>query len=330
LEAKLPKRDGTLTKILIYDPFAEARSESTYTGGPRYFRETLIPHLKCRYPEASVEVVCRWTRLTSRSASGKCVVVLIADDPRVILPILLLRITRLQQGLVYVPVMHLSRNPVKRKGPRWRSAVSWLSQRGHLRLSRILDAHYVAINAWTYSQLVSAVGAPERVHLIAPRSMYEPSSTEVRSAPSPYLLYLGRLIEHKGALEVIEMFEQISESANVKELRMVIAGDGQPQVLRKIRKQISQSRYRDLISLEVRCSDDRRDELLAGAKCLLVLSHEEGFSYVIQEALAHGTPVVAWAIPELISVWGHIDGVNLAKENAYVEYAARVVSILNT
>ena len=324
------RRHGSVTKILIFDPFAEGRSESIYTGGPRYFRETLIPRFESYYPEANVEVAWRWTQLMSRPASDNSVVVLIADDPRVVLPILLLRITRLQQCLVYVPVMHLSRNPLKRKGPRWRSAVSWLSQHGHLRLSRILDAQYISINAWTYSQIVSAVGTSERVHLIAPRSVYEPISSEVRAASGPYLLYLGRLVEHKGALEVVQLFEQIAKRANVKGLRLVIAGDGQLRVLRKIRKQISRSRFRDFISLEVRCSDERRDALLASAKCVTVLSHEEGYSYVIQEAHAYGTPVVAWALPELTSVWGDIDGVHLVPENSYRQYTDRVQSLLNS
>jgi len=40
---------------------------------------------------------------------------------------------------------------------------------------------------------------------------------------------------------------------------------------------------------------DRKSELLAGARCLLLASHaEETSSLVAMEALASGTPVIAW------------------------------------
>jgi glycosyltransferase involved in cell wall biosynthesis len=118
-----------------------------------------------------------------------------------------------------------------------------------------------------------------------------------RSAPaaeqaSPYAIWLGRLAHEKGLELVLRAWPsvmQVSPAATLclagniyhPELSAMIAG---------LCKELG-------IEANVKCigyvSGDQKDELIAGARCLLLPSHFESFGNVVLEALVQRTPVIA-------------------------------------
>jgi glycosyltransferase involved in cell wall biosynthesis len=130
----------------------------------------------------------------------------------------------------------------------------------------------------------------------------DPSRYEVRSEKDPYLAFLGRMAPYKGAHLAIEVARRTG-------IPLKLAGEVQPV-------------FRDYWETHVRPHIDGRhieyvgeadhavkNELLSRAMALLFpIEWEEPFGLVMIEAMACGTPVVAFprgSVPEIVE-----DGVN--------------------
>lgn len=114
------------------------------------------------------------------------------------------------------------------------------------------------------------------------RVVYPPIDTDVlkpnNAETQDYYLYLGRLGPHKRVDIAVG-------ACNDLELPLVVAGDG------------SERTYIESIATEdVDCvgyvSEQRKRELLAGAKAVLMPAEREDFGMVPIEAMASGTPVI--------------------------------------
>jgi glycosyltransferase involved in cell wall biosynthesis len=114
-------------------------------------------------------------------------------------------------------------------------------------------------------------------------------------APGAYLLFFGRIHPDKGAVEAIAVAERCG-------IPLVIAGIVQDQAYfeQLVAPRIDGDRVRFLGAV----GPTQRAELLAGARALLhLIAFEEPFGYSVAEALASGTPVIAFrrgSMPELI------------------------------
>ncbi|MGI9110973.1 MAG: glycosyltransferase family 4 protein [Gaiellaceae bacterium] len=117
----------------------------------------------------------------------------------------------------------------------------------------------------------------------------------LHSSPCGYLLFFGRIHPHKGAVEAIEVAERTG-------IPLILAGIVQDE---RYFEELVQPR---LDGENVRyigpVGPDERSELLGGAHALLhLISFEEPFGYSVVEAMACGTPVLAFprgSMPELI------------------------------
>src|SRR5215510_4516817 len=117
----------------------------------------------------------------------------------------------------------------------------------------------------------------------------------LRRPRGDYLLFFGRIHPEKGTAEAIEVARRASR-------RLVIAGIVQDRDYfeREIQPHIDDGRVRYIGSV----GPELRDEVLGGAYALLhLISFDEPFGLSMVEAMACGTPVIAYprgSVPEII------------------------------
>jgi glycosyltransferase involved in cell wall biosynthesis len=113
--------------------------------------------------------------------------------------------------------------------------------------------------------------------------------------PGSYLLFFGRIHPHKGTAEAIDVAERAG-------MPLIIAGIVQDQRYfdEQVAPRIDGDRVRFIGAIE----PPERAELLGGAHALLhLISFDEPFGFSVVEAMACGTPVIAFrrgSMPELL------------------------------
>ena len=119
------------------------------------------------------------------------------------------------------------------------------------------------------------------------------------------ILYLGRLeIEQKGLDMLLQAFASISGKTSCE---LLIAGSGPDEA--KVRELTRRLGVAERVTFVGRVPPADRFELLASAKVVAMPSRYETFGLVAAEALAVGTPVVAFDIPCLRSIVSTAGGV---------------------
>ena len=104
--------------------------------------------------------------------------------------------------------------------------------------------------------------------------------------PGGYLLFFGRIHPHKGTVEAIDVAERAG-------MPLVIAGIVQDQEY--FDEQVAPRIYDDRVRFIGAIGPTERAELLGGAHALLhLISFDEPFGYSVVEAMACGTPVIAF------------------------------------
>jgi glycosyltransferase involved in cell wall biosynthesis len=118
---------------------------------------------------------------------------------------------------------------------------------------------------------------------------------QVRGSRNRDLVYLGRLeIGGKGLGMLLQAFASIADRTDA---RLLIAGDGPDR--RDLARLVETMGLGRRVELLGRVNGRGRFELLANAQIACVPSRYESFGLVALEALACGTPVVAFDIPGL-------------------------------
>ncbi len=174
-----------------------------------------------------------------------------------------------------------------------------------LGLSRkILDAAFVvAISSFGRSQLsrwVPASAWPKIrvVHCGLEAGFFAPAG-DIRPAPVPRLVCVGRLCEQKGQLLLVEAVATLVRRGVPIEL--VLAGDGEMRGV--IEAAIAAARLQTHVRITGWIGSDQVRDELAAARALVLPSFAEGLPVVIMEAMAIGRPVISTyvaGIPELV------------------------------
>ena len=148
-------------------------------------------------------------------------------------------------------------------------------------------AHYVAIS--------NADRSPKLDYIATVYHGIPLEEFTVRREPGDYLLFFGRIHPEKGTAEAIDV-------ARCSGRRLVIAGIIQDREYfeREVEPRVDGDRVRYIGSV----GPESRDELLGGAYALLhLISFAEPFGLSMVEAMACGTPVIAFglgSVPEII------------------------------
>jgi glycosyltransferase involved in cell wall biosynthesis len=116
------------------------------------------------------------------------------------------------------------------------------------------------------------------------------SNGQVRG--EPYVLVLSRLHPKKGLDVFIDAFLSFIQKHEAANWRLVIAGDGPPDYVSKLKAKVAASPQSDRIVFTGWLDEDKKQAALAGASLLALPSYQENFGLCVMEALSHSVPVL--------------------------------------
>ena len=181
-----------------------------------------------------------------------------------------------------------------------------------LRLS-LFDAEFRAPDAF-------ALSTPEEIDLIRNRFHFDPPGAVVgigvevgtadpgrfraayALADRPYLLYVGRIAEGKGALALVDFFVAYKDRHPDDDLVLALVGDALLEIPE-----------RDDIVVTGFVDYQTRDDAIAGALALAQPSFFESFSMILTEAFAFGRPAIVQGRCEVLTGHAH-------RSNAAIPY----------
>jgi glycosyltransferase involved in cell wall biosynthesis len=154
--------------------------------------------------------------------------------------------------------------------------------------------HYNASVA--YVAISDSDRAPSLDYLATIHHGIDTGAFALHPAPGRYLLFFGRIHPHKGTVEAIDVAARCG-------IPLVIAGIVQDE--RYFDELVLPRIDGDQVSFIGAVGPSERSELLGGAQALLhLIGFDEPFGYSVVEAMACGTPVIAFnrgSMPELIA-----------------------------
>ncbi|HEY4423690.1 MAG TPA: glycosyltransferase [Pyrinomonadaceae bacterium] len=115
------------------------------------------------------------------------------------------------------------------------------------------------------------------------------SNSNGRMFSEPYVLVLSRLHPKKAVDILIEAFQSLIQSEKFARWRLVIAGDGPPDYVSKLKAQVAAT---DRVVFTGWLDENKKHEVLGGASLLALPSHQENFGLCVMEALSHSVPVL--------------------------------------
>jgi glycosyltransferase involved in cell wall biosynthesis len=184
--------------------------------------------------------------------------------------------------------------------------VQWLNAKGKSREYHLPLAPFERLGVRSYRRLVT-VSEDMRARLNAtnPAAHVDvvPNGVDrlafgVAQTCGADVVYLGRLETHQKGLDLL--LEAFALVADAIDARLVLAGDGPGQ--RDLERRAADLGIAARVHFAGRVAGQEKYRLLAGARLVAMPSRFETFGMVAIEALASGTPVLAFDIPGLREV----------------------------
>ncbi len=125
------------------------------------------------------------------------------------------------------------------------------------------------------------------------------------SAKNPYLLFLSRLHEKKGADLLIRAFSEIAKSAPYIRSLVIAGPDLETSYGNGLRNMVAEDPgIRESVAFTGMVTGDLKWATLYSSDALVLPSHQENFGIAVVEALACGRPVL---ISNKVNIWREID-----------------------
>ena len=126
------------------------------------------------------------------------------------------------------------------------------------------------------------------LRVLSPPHAFDPVAFKYRSFDKDdYVIFVGRISTAKGAHEALEL---------AKYVKLKMVGYSEQEFIVNKAKSLG-------IEVIENISEEEKFEIMSRAKALILPSHQESFSVTILEALAVGTPIIAYDLLSLLSLY---------------------------
>jgi glycosyltransferase involved in cell wall biosynthesis len=190
------------------------------------------------------------------------------------------------------------------------------------RLGVLIHRRFVAVSDDVSHQLVRM--NPAAVVDVIPNGV-EPAAFDASATTGDDVVFLGRLEQQQKGLDLL--LDAYARAAGRIDGRLLIAGDGPDRT--KLERRAARLGIADRVQFLGRITGAPKYELLAGARLVVMPSRFETFGIVAIEALACGTPVLAFEIPCLRAVLPPNCG-RMVAAYSVSDYAATMVDMYHS
>lgn len=169
--------------------------------------------------------------------------------------------------------------------------------------------HFIAVSHFQRQKVIELGVPAEKVTTI--HNFIDTKTIKPNSKPGEYFLYFGRLERLKG------LFTLIEAAASLKEIPLLIVGDGEARL--ELEQLIEQNQYTHIQLLGFKQGNELT-ELIYHSICTVVPSEwYETFGFTLVESFAQGRPVIASNIGGISEVvTDRVDGILVPPRNAAV------------
>ncbi len=114
------------------------------------------------------------------------------------------------------------------------------------------------------------------------------------------VLFLGVLIQRKGAADLLHAIHRLNEDGKCGKFRFIIAGSGEEEAF--LREQSSRLRLDDFVEFVGWLTEDRKRDVLKKSQIFVLPSYYEGLPMAAIEAAAYGLPIIATDVGDMSSI----------------------------
>ncbi|BDC18427.1 glycosyltransferase [Acidianus sp. HS-5] len=158
-----------------------------------------------------------------------------------------------------------------------------------------------------------------RTKVLRPANAFDKKLLNFRDkGKDDYAVFYARLSPAKGALDVLKIWNKMDENK-----KLIVMGKFSDKNVENLfmKNKPKNVEYLGFVP------QDKLVDIVSKARVLVYPSHSDSFSLVILESLALGTPVVAYEIPGVRSVYKDLNAVKLVKEGDLTQFIREVRKI---
>ena len=199
--------------------------------------------------------------------------------------------------VVAANVYHLNPSPFRRKNPFFASLASFAMQRASLWILRHCANRVMLLNRETRDGLIKKGFRPDALTIVGGGIDLGAISKSVPSAQKYDMVFAGRINPTKGVMDLVDVYRRVREMRPDCPLRLAIIGEDTTDYAEGVRRAFEKTLRRNDVHFLGFLPYDELYGILKSASVFVSPSYEEGWGMAVSEALACGTPVVAYDLP---------------------------------